>query len=97
MNDRLFTRKQVETAWNAGAELVLQDSRLQLSGRDTDLVNLVCNAIGTCLDHPETSNLDAVILANYDPETEDDDVPGPDGELPDTVKVDIVREWINRS
>jgi hypothetical protein len=89
---RVFTRDEVEAAWNNGAELVLQDGDLSLSDRDTDLVNLVCNAIGQCLDNPETDSLDDVILANYDPQDVDDH---PDG-MPDSVRVDIVKGWINQ-
>jgi hypothetical protein len=90
---RLFTRDQVETAWNAGAELVLQDDELGLSDSETDLVNLVCNAIGTCLDHPETDSLSRVILANYDPELDDEDE-GLSDEDADAKRVAIVKGWI---
>lgn len=99
MSEKVFTRDQVEAAWNAGAELVLQDEDLQLSDRDTDLVNLVCNAIGTCLDNPETDSLDTVVLSNYDPDVDLNDgytQLGPDGEVPDSVRVAIVKGWINQ-
>jgi hypothetical protein len=98
--DKVFTREQVETAWNAGADLVLQDDDLQLGGRDTDLVNLVCNAIGTCLDHPETDSLETVILANYDPETDLLEDEEENAKLSDedirAACVKTVKGWINQ-
>lgn len=92
---KTYSRDEVETAWNAGAELVLQDGDLQLSDRDTDLVNLVCNAIGTCLDQPETDDLTTVILANYDPDDASNDY-NRSREMSDETRADIVRGWINQ-
>lgn len=89
----VFTRDQVEAAWNAGADMVLQDDDLQLGGRDADLVNLVCNAIGTCLDNPGTDDLDDVILANYDPELDEEDE-GLSDEDANAKRVRTVKGWI---
>lgn len=57
-----YTRNQVSEAVNAGADLVTSD--IGDGERDTDLVNLVVNAIMTVLDSPDVS-LDDVIESNY--------------------------------
>jgi hypothetical protein len=61
----LFTRDQVSTAMNAGADLVRDDPGLQLGDLEIDVINLVINAAMTQLDNP-TVSLDEVMNENYD-------------------------------
>lgn len=69
MND--FDADQVMRAANDGADLVL--SGFEVTDRETDLVNLVVNAISTCLTNPNAT-LDDVVSENY--ETDLDEIRG---------------------
>jgi hypothetical protein len=63
--ERRFTRDEVLTAINAGAQLVQDDGGIYLSDRDTDLVNLIVNAAGSMLDDPPPASLDEVAERCY--------------------------------
>lgn len=66
--ERTYTRDEVLTAINAGAQLVQDDDGISLGGRDTDLVNLVVNAAGSMLDDPPPASVDEVVERCYDPD-----------------------------
>jgi hypothetical protein len=61
---KTWTDEEVTKAMNAGADRVLDDEGTGLSDRDRDLINLVVNAQGYVLDHPDAT-LDDVIEATY--------------------------------
>ncbi|WP_205327050.1 hypothetical protein [Glycomyces sp. YM15] len=67
-----YTRDQVSTAVNAGADTI--KDALELGERDADLINLIVNAALTCLDRPDAS-FDDVVNENYG-ETTPEDVRG---------------------
>lgn len=69
-SERTYTRDEVLTAVNAGAQLVQDDDGIHLSGRDTDLVNLVVNAAGSMLDDPPPASVDEVAERCYQPDPE---------------------------
>lgn len=68
--ERRFTRDEVLTAINAGAQLVQDDEGIHLGGRDTDLVNLVVNAAGSMFDDPPPASVDEVAERCYQPDPE---------------------------
>lgn len=59
-----FSLEELSTAANEGADLVL--GGLDLDDRDTDLINLVVNAIVTVAKDPMVDDLDTVIETNYE-------------------------------
>lgn len=54
--------ERVTCAVNTGADAIT--AALDLSDRDTDVVNLIVNAIITCIDHPD-ANFDDIVTTNY--------------------------------
>ena len=65
-----FTRDEVNKAVNNGVQLVLDDSKLYLSDRDTDLANVIVNVALSMLDTPPPATLDEAIERNYQPDPE---------------------------
>lgn len=63
MEGKTFTRDQVSTAVNAGADLVRDE--LELGDRDCDLLNVAVCAMLTVLDDP-SADLDKVIAQNWE-------------------------------
>ncbi|AIG81312.1 Hypothetical protein AJAP_42725 (plasmid) [Amycolatopsis japonica] len=60
---RRFTRKRIEKAVHGGRDLV--DEELTLTDRDSDLLDLVVNAILTRLDDPKV-DFDGVVEECYE-------------------------------
>ncbi|MFJ7205594.1 hypothetical protein ACIQWR_18905 [Streptomyces sp. NPDC098789] len=63
----VWTREDIATAVNAGADLVTAELG---SERDQDLMNMVVNAVLHILENPNAS-LDEVIRENYEEEPEE--------------------------
>jgi hypothetical protein len=63
-----FIQGVASRAINTGADLVIDG--LDLGERDSDLVNIVANAIGHALRNPDVTELDDVLNANW--QCEDD-------------------------
>ncbi|MGK5496411.1 hypothetical protein [Streptomyces sp. URMC 125] len=62
MSERTYTRDEISRAVNEGADLVIDE----IGGeRDADLINLVVNAIMTCLETPG-ADIDTVLEENYE-------------------------------
>ncbi|MEV8022470.1 hypothetical protein AB0O76_40495 [Streptomyces sp. NPDC086554] len=64
----VWTREDISNAVNNGADLVADE--LTGSERDTDLMNMVVNAVMTLLDNPHYT-LDEVITECYDEDPEE--------------------------
>ena len=86
--DGMYTREQVERAVNDGADMV----------NSSDEINLVVNAQLTLLDNPQAT-LNEVIVANYDPAADEEDVDpqnlveGYDAEQSAVIRT--VRGWVS--
>ncbi|MGK5627023.1 hypothetical protein [Streptomyces sp. URMC 123] len=64
----VWTREDISKAVNSGVDLVADE--LAKSERDTDLMNMVVNAVMTLLDNPHYT-LDEVIQECYDEDPEE--------------------------
>lgn len=82
-SERTFTKDEVMTAVNAGADLITGDKDIYLSEQDGDLINLIVNAIGSMLDENPPASLDEVIERNYADDDEGCAVCGGDLKLSD--------------
>jgi hypothetical protein len=63
-----FTSEQVMRAANEGADLILEG--FDVTDREIDLVNLVVNAISSCLKNPNAT-LSDVASENYEADLEE--------------------------
>ncbi|MFF3249710.1 hypothetical protein ACFYWP_01560 [Actinacidiphila glaucinigra] len=66
---KTYTREQISTALNAGADLAIDG--LGLGEPYRDAINLAVNSQGHVLDNPDTDDIDEVISENYDASPEE--------------------------